>query len=44
MRTFYDYAHKQYCCEETIGNSTTAVWGDTKEEAIKRFNELKNKL
>ena len=41
MRTFYDYVHKQYCCEEIIGDSTTAVWGDTKKEAIKRFNELK---
>ena len=40
MRIFYDYIHNQYCCEETEGSSTTATWGDTKEEATERFNEL----
>lgn len=43
MRVYYDNRHKQWCAEETNDNESIAAWGETKEEAIKRFNHAKQK-
>jgi hypothetical protein len=39
MKVYFDPRFKQWCAEEFDGKKVTAVWCDTREEAIKYFNE-----
>ena len=41
MRTYFDKRFNQWCTEDDTGQ-IMAAWGDTKEESIKRFNEIKD--
>ena len=39
MKVYYDHKFRQWCAEETTDKYSKAAWGDTKEEAIERFNK-----
>lgn len=43
MRVYFDRNFKQWCAVEITGTVTRSAWGDTKEEAIRRFNKLNEK-
>lgn len=40
MKIYFDKKFKQWCVEDNVDGHTVAAWGDTREEAIKRFNEI----
>ena len=42
MKTYFDRTFNQWCTEDYTGTIITAAWGDTPEESLVRYNEIKN--
>lgn len=43
MKTYFDYKFNQWCTEDYIGTIVIAGWGNTPEESLERYNEIKNR-
>ena len=43
MQVYYDKQARQYCACENIGTISMAAWGNSKQEAIERLNQIKKK-